>query len=487
MADSLKLEKRTWEILGPLAGADRAGFGQVFEVSDGSGSEAVAKLVRKQPGADRELLFADLPAGAQNVVPIYDKGEHEDYLVLVMPRAQMSLQHRLEGAAPDVAEVIDILKDIAGALDSLDGEIVHRDLKPANVLLLGSRWCLADFGIARYADASTAPDTRKFSWTPLYAAPEQWTHQTATSKTDIYAFGVLAYQLISGELPFTGSVEALRSAHLNNVPKTVGPPRLRAIIEECLYKAPEARPSAANVLARLGQVAVEPSLPGASALARVSEAVRADRASAFAQQQASEDQAGRRERLLEAAIQSHGSLLEPLRAKVIEGVGTAGEVQQRPRAEVLVEATIAGASLVTTRPTGARDWSGPFEVVATAGLTVHRPQQTRGGWLGRAHSLWYCDARVVGEFSWYELSFMSSPFGGQPTVVPYSLEPESAGIAFSNVMGTQQLAWPVSIVDRDDPSEFVDRWLGWFAAAAASTLEMPSTMPERETSGSWRH
>jgi hypothetical protein len=58
MADSLKLEKRTWEILGPLAGADRAGFGQVFEVSDGSGSEAVAKLVRKQPGADRELLFA---------------------------------------------------------------------------------------------------------------------------------------------------------------------------------------------------------------------------------------------------------------------------------------------------------------------------------------------------------------------------------------------------------------------------------------------
>src|SRR5450830_1754352 len=166
MAETLKLEKSTWEIRGPLAGADSAGFGQMFEVSDGSGREAVAKLVRKQPGADRELLFGDLPASAQNVVPIFDKGEHEDYLVLVMPRAQMWLQHRLEGAAPDVAEVINILKDIAGALDSLDGEVVHRDLKPANVLLLGDRWCLADFGIARYADASTAPDTRKYSWTP---------------------------------------------------------------------------------------------------------------------------------------------------------------------------------------------------------------------------------------------------------------------------------------------------------------------------------
>ena len=487
MVGVLELEKCTWEIRGPLAGADPAGFGQMLEVSDGSARQAVAKLVKKQPGADRELLFGDLPPSAQNVVPILDQGEHEDYLVLVMPRAQMSLQQRLESAAPDIAEVVTILKDITVALDSLDGAIVHRDLKPANVLLLDGRWCLADFGIARYTDASTAPDTRKFVWTPPYAAPEQWTHETATSSTDMYAFGVVAYQLISGELPFTGSVEDLRKAHVSEVPKTVGPPRLRSIVEECLYKAPEARPSAANVLARLAQVAVEPTLPGASALARVSETVRAERASSFAQQRASDDEAGRRGRLLEAAVQSYGSLLDPLLAAVLDGVGTAGEVQQQPRAEVRFEATITGARLGAMAPLEAMKWSGPFDVIATAALTVHRPEPTRGGWLGRSHSLWYCDAHTAGKFSWYELAFMASAVTArQPSVVPYPLTPEGAGIAFSNVIGTEQLAWPVSIIDRDDPGEFVDRWVGWFAAAAEGTLEMPSTMPERSPANSWR-
>ncbi|KQY23268.1 hypothetical protein ASD16_11985 [Cellulomonas sp. Root485] len=485
MSEKLKLQKKTWEVRGPLAGADRAGFGRMFEVFDESGTDAVAKLVPQQPGADRELLFGDLPSDAQNVVPILDKGEHEDFLVLVMPRAEMSLQQRLRDDPPDLAEVIDILEDIARALASLDGQIVHRDLKPANVLLLGGRWCLADFGISKYADASTAADTRKFSWTPQYAAPEQWTFETATSKTDIYALGVTAYQLVSGGLPFTGTFEELRDAHLHDVPSPVGPTRLRAIIEECLYKAPGSRPAAANVLARLAQASAEPSLPGASALARVSETVRAEMATAFAQQRASESEADRRGRLMAVAVQSHGSLIEPLLTEVMEGVGNAGEVQHRPRAEELFKATLAGAKLVATSPQAASEWSGPFEVIATAALTVHRQQQSRG-WLGRSHSLWYCDAQVSGEFSWYELAFMSSAFGVQPTVVPYSLDPQSAGIAFSNVTGTEQLAWPVAKIDRDDPREFVDRWIGWLASAAAGSLQMPSQLPERDTSSSWR-
>ena len=217
----------------------------------------------------------------------------------------------------------------------------------------------------------------------------------------------------------------------------------------------------------MGKVAVVPALPGTTALARVSGAVRAERANTFAQQRASEDEAGRRARLLAVAIQSHGSLIEPLHAELLDGIGTAGEIEQRPRAEVLFEAKIAGARLVATLPFEARDRAGPFEVVATAALTVHRPQQSRSGWLGRAHSRWYCNAGDVGEFAWYELAFMANPFGGgQPVVVPYTLSPESAGIAFSNVMGSQQLAWPVSKLDRDDLGEFIDRWVGWFCPAS---------------------
>jgi serine/threonine-protein kinase len=63
-------------------------------------------------------------------------------------------------------------------------------LKPDNGLLLGEHWCLADFGISRCAEATTAPDTRKYSMTWDYAATEQWRHERATSAMDVYALGV---------------------------------------------------------------------------------------------------------------------------------------------------------------------------------------------------------------------------------------------------------------------------------------------------------
>src|SRR5699024_7455063 len=94
--------------------------------------------------------------------------------------------------------------DIATTLTDLDGSVVHRDLKPENVLYLDGHWCLADFGIARYAEATTSPDTRKFALSPLYAAPERWKGERATTATDIYSLGVIAYELLSGEVPFTG-------------------------------------------------------------------------------------------------------------------------------------------------------------------------------------------------------------------------------------------------------------------------------------------
>jgi serine/threonine-protein kinase len=132
-------------------------------------------LVPKAPGAQRELLFVDL-GGARNVVPIIDSGETDDNWVLIMPRAEKSLRQLLsEAAGPlTVSDAVAILSDVATALADLDGRVVHRDLKPENVLLLDRKWCLADFGISRYADATTAPDTRKYALSPPYAAPERW-------------------------------------------------------------------------------------------------------------------------------------------------------------------------------------------------------------------------------------------------------------------------------------------------------------------------
>jgi serine/threonine-protein kinase len=149
------------------------------------------------------------------------------------------------------------------ALSDLDGRVVHRDLKPENVLWLGGRWCLADFA-------------QKFAFTPSYAAPEQWRFDRTTGATDVYAVGVIGHELLSGQRPFGGpGVDEFREQHLHT-----DPPRLTgvgaavaALVDECLHKAPNARPTAANFLARLAKVQAPPTSPG---LARLQEANRAE-------------------------------------------------------------------------------------------------------------------------------------------------------------------------------------------------------------------
>jgi serine/threonine protein kinase len=115
---------------------------------------------------DRELeswLFV-----TADVVPIIDSGEHKDHWVLVMPRADTSLRDHLDrsqGLRP-LEEVVEILKDVCDALSDLSSKIVHRDLKPENLLLLNGHWCLADFGISRYAEATTARIRRSLRCLP---------------------------------------------------------------------------------------------------------------------------------------------------------------------------------------------------------------------------------------------------------------------------------------------------------------------------------
>lgn len=484
----IELEKALWKV-GDRLDADAGGFGQVFLASGPSEENAVAKFVKKEPGATRELLIGDFLAGLTNVVPVLDSGEHDGQWVLVMPRADMSLAQRLRQAAPvELAECVHILTDIAQGLASLKGQVVHRDLKPANVLLLGGKWCLADFGIARYAEATTVAETRKFSWTPPFAAPEQWLLEHATAATDIYAFGVMAYLILEGRLPFSGPrAEDFREQHLGQAPSTLtsGTARLRNIVVECLHKAPEARPSAANILARLEKAAVEPALMGAKKLSLLNAEEVSRRAKAHAEKRAAEDENASRERLFKSASQMFESIAQPLLESIEDDAPTAS-VERNAGADPLFLATLRGAKLGVTRPRQAPpEWGGPFTVIANAAITVHRARRDRSGWLGRSHSLWYCDPREAGSFGWYELAFMPSAFSHGGEVVPYPLEPQSAAVAFSNVMGTEQLAWPVSEIDPDDPSDFLDRWLGWFADAISGSLVMPTTLPDRDPRGSW--
>ena len=189
----------------------RGGFGAVKIGQDRDGNKVAIKLVTEDPTAQRELLFANIENCAY-IVPILSIEETRDSYAIVMPLADYSLKNYLEKAAIPVAEKekIAILLDVAKGLQELQlNKIVHRDIKPDNILSIGGRWRITDFGISRYADSSTSPLTRKYSMTPSYASPEQLRLERATEKSDIYSFGVMAFELFSGSLPFEGDFSEL--------------------------------------------------------------------------------------------------------------------------------------------------------------------------------------------------------------------------------------------------------------------------------------
>lgn len=493
MTTLVRLESHEWTVGGALPDGV-GGFGQVFDVVDETGRAGVAKFVAKLPGAERELLMGDslAAARARNVIPIWDSGEEHDRWVIVMPKADSSLSAhiRASGIVP-TTEVVDILTDIATALAelaSLDPAIVHRDLKPANILRYNGVWCLADFGIAKYAEQTTGPDTLKWNLTRPYAAPEQWRLESATPATDVYAFGVIAYELLAGHWPFPGP--DFRDQHLTDPapPLTGGTPRLRTLVEECLWKPPATRPTAANLLARLATAGDAPSSPGASRLAHAnsaeSERLARDYAEALQKAQREQDDAA----MFEVATQSFDSIWTPLLAAIEADAPLASvdKTASAGRGSAQFLAQLRSGKLGVSRPARNDGWKGPFRVIASAIVSVNQ-SQNRGGYEGRAHSLWFCDAQEAGRFAWYETAFMDGGFsGGMGPVAPYSLTPAEASAALSNVMGTKQLAWPFEELDRADVSEFVDRWIGWFADAASGSLHYPSRMPEKETSGSYR-
>lgn len=442
MASVVKLSRR-WE-LGDQLG--RGGFGRVFEATDDDGDHGVAKLIPKVPGAQRELLFEDL-RGARNVVPILDSGEWDDHWVIVMPRAEHSLRHRLSVVAGGVLppdEAVSVLRDVADALVDIAARVVHRDIKPENTLYLLGHWCLADFGIARYAEASTAPDTHKFALTPPYAAPERWRAEHATAACDIYAFGVMAFEILAGSLPFAGpTVEDFRQQHLNEQPPSLAsaPPSLASLVTECLYKAPEARPTAANVATRLASVL----RPAVGAVGRLQEANRLaveQAGAAAARASSARSNSERRATLVADATQSLQALSATLRATVLEAAPSA-----RPGAgsrSLAWELTLNGAVLEFGRlePTPANPW-GPwkpaFEVVAQCAVGVRIPRD-RYGYEGRSHSLWYCDAQAPNAFRWFETAFMISPLLPRRGLRdPFALIPgEEAGEALSPGIGSFQ-------------------------------------------------
>jgi len=226
-------------------------------------------------GAERFLREIAIVAQLRhpNIVPLFDSGEADGSLWFVMPyEPGASLRDRLarDGALP-IADVVPILRDVCDALSAAHrAGVVHRDIKPDNVLLSGRHALVTDFGIARSAADQPTSGTESIIGTPAYMAPEQITgDRVIDRRADLYAIGVLGYELLTGRPPFVaGGRDELLRAHLVQRPVPVEvlrpevPAPLAEVVMRCLEKEPDARwQSADELLQRLE------ALPSSSASA----------------------------------------------------------------------------------------------------------------------------------------------------------------------------------------------------------------------------
>src|SRR5687768_4443704 len=265
--------------LGPyeiLSSLGAGGMGQVWKARDTRLNRMVAikaSLSRFDDRFEREAR-AIAAVNHPHVCSLYDVGP--DYLVMEYVEGEC-----LRGPVP-LARALELAEQILDALDAAHKKgIVHRDLKPGNILLTRSGVKVLDFGLAKIEEApavgSSSIETAIRSLTATgtilgtlpYMSPEQVEGRDADARSDIFAFGIVLYELIAGTRPFTGNTQAnLVASILKEEPRPLfevqaGTPRgLAAVVRICLEKDPENRwQSARDVRHALRWMASHPGAP----------------------------------------------------------------------------------------------------------------------------------------------------------------------------------------------------------------------------------
>jgi eukaryotic-like serine/threonine-protein kinase len=254
----------------------RGGMGAVYRARDLRLNRLVAvKVVRAEllgdPDARRRFQReAQVVARLQHpaIVSVFDFGTFPDggaYLVMELVRGE-DLRHVLQREGRlDLERALPILSTVCSAIEAAHREgVLHRDLKPENILLPGGdiEAKVLDFGVAKVLDERqlSAADTATLGTaagvivgTPAYMAPEQLRAGTIDARTDVFSLGVIAYEMLTGDLPFgRSSLADVVLAHSRGVPAMTGvPASLDRAVRTALHAEPDRRPASPQAFAHL--------------------------------------------------------------------------------------------------------------------------------------------------------------------------------------------------------------------------------------------
>ncbi len=252
------------------------GMGSVWEVrNERTGGSFALKVVAGDaaaiPSLTARLLREARAAGGihhPNVVQIYDVGEMADgspFLIMQLLRGE-SLQVRLETEPAGIAEALEFAIEMGRGLEAAHSEgVVHRDLKPANIFLhreaSGERVVkILDFGVSKFDAGDDLLTTQEglAIGTPSYMSPEQARGRGVDSRSDIWALGVVLFEMLTGERPFDSTTSMSTVLRILDGPIPLlsekldrPPPGITAIIHRCLSRDPAERPRGAAEVVRV--------------------------------------------------------------------------------------------------------------------------------------------------------------------------------------------------------------------------------------------
>ncbi len=249
----------------------RGGMGDVYLALDTElGRRVALKFVREDGFASggAPLRFKDearaiAAVSHPSIVNVFGVGDHEGHPYVALEYIEgETLRERMKKAPPSVPEAQRIVRDVAGALaEAHRRKILHLDLKPENIMAAkDGRMRVVDFGLARSMAQRAALE--EIVGTPAYMSPEQWLKLEPTEATDVWALGVIAFELFCGRLPYAIGMLTPEAYDLVTSPRPAPSPRafavlpdeVNALIERCLDKRPDQRPSAQHVFASIEQV-----------------------------------------------------------------------------------------------------------------------------------------------------------------------------------------------------------------------------------------